>query len=309
MLKRSLGKNGVQVPPLSLACETVHDLPLLQQAVERGITLLNTAAPDPDGQVEERVGRFLAQSRTLRQEISLIAGFDSGGALSARQSLEISLRRLGVERVDILLARGVHTGQLDEPQVAELHQLIHEQKIKAWGISLGPGIGWREEGIEAMWKWRAGIVETQFNLFEQDPGRELCEMAIALRAGVLARLDDKTLIAELSATAVGRQKIALVQQFAADRGMPLASFMVRWILRHRGVVSLTLTLRNQHDLDEALAAVQAPELTSAELTWLATEYARDWGLGEAAHPRDLQSSVDPSGTVRSRYIPPPVLLT
>jgi hypothetical protein len=41
---------------------------------------------------------------------------------------------------------------------------------------------------------------------------------------------------------------------------------------------------------------------------LAEDYARDWGLGDEAHPCDLKSSTSPSGTVRSGYVPPPVLI-
>jgi hypothetical protein len=41
---------------------------------------------------------------------------------------------------------------------------------------------------------------------------------------------------------------------------------------------------------------------------LAENYAKDFGLGENAHPCDIKSSIDPSGRVRSGYVPPPVLI-
>jgi hypothetical protein len=38
------------------------------------------------------------------------------------------------------------------------------------------------------------------------------------------------------------------------------------------------------------------------------DYSNDWNLGDAAHPCDLKSSKDPSGRVRSNYVPPPILI-
>ena len=49
-----------------------------------------------------------------------------------------------------------------------------------------------------------------------------------------------------------------------------------------------------------------PNLSREELEQIQSDYARDWDLGHEAHPCDLKSSTDPSGKVRSSYIPPPV---
>ena len=40
----------------------------------------------------------------------------------------------------------------------------------------------------------------------------------------------------------------------------------------------------------------------------AADYARNWNLGDEANPCDLKRSIDPSGKVRSGYVPPPVLI-
>ena len=55
-------------------------------------------------------------------------------------------------------------------------------------------------------------------------------------------------------------------------------------------------------------AIYLDHLTQAELNELHDNYVRDWNLGPEAHPCDLKSSTDPSGTVRSTYVPPPVLI-
>ena len=51
-----------------------------------------------------------------------------------------------------------------------------------------------------------------------------------------------------------------------------------------------------------------PNLTSAEMLSLVQDYSKDFGLGDPAHPCDLKSSTDPSGRVRSGYVPAPVLI-
>ena len=51
-----------------------------------------------------------------------------------------------------------------------------------------------------------------------------------------------------------------------------------------------------------------PDLTGQEMAQLADDYAKDFGLGDPAHPCDIKSSIDPSGRVRSNYVPAPVLI-
>jgi hypothetical protein len=74
------------------------------------------------------------------------------------------------------------------------------------------------------------------------------------------------------------------------------------------LTSITGTLLDETEIKEAVAATKMPDLTADEMLWLAQDYAKDFGLGEPAHPCDLKSSTDPSGRVRSGYVPPPVLI-
>src|SRR5690606_25353158 len=113
-----------------------------------------------------------------------------------------------------------------------------EGKIRVWGVSLGPAIGWREEGFEAMLKHRAQAVQTVFNLFEQNPGKELCELAASQHAGVLARVQDNSSILkdkvridttigpddhrkfrDQSWKVYGLKKLELVRHYAQEHGM------------------------------------------------------------------------------------------
>ena len=74
------------------------------------------------------------------------------------------------------------------------------------------------------------------------------------------------------------------------------------------MTAITGTLLNEKEIKEAVDSVDRPNLSMKELTEIAENYARDWGLGPDAHPCDIKSSTDPSGRVRSGYVPSPVLI-
>src|SRR6266566_2838420 len=98
----------------------------------------------------------------------------------------------GVDYIDLYMAHNIKLPQFRDDLFAELEKMKDQGKIKVWGVSLGPAIGWREEGIKAMMESGAKAVQTVYNLFEQAPGREFCEVARAYQAGVLARVHDNS---------------------------------------------------------------------------------------------------------------------
>src|SRR5204863_763321 len=98
-----------------------------------------------------------------------------------RFAREQSLNRLGTDSIDLYMAHNIKLPQFRDDLFAELEKVKEEGKIKVWGVSLGPAIGWREEGFKAMLDTGAKACQTVFNLFEQNPGREFCETAVATR--------------------------------------------------------------------------------------------------------------------------------
>jgi aryl-alcohol dehydrogenase-like predicted oxidoreductase len=53
-----------------------------------------------------------------------------------------------------------------------LEALRREGKILTYGPSLGPAIGWRDEGIYAAARRKAPVMQIIYNILEQDPARE-----------------------------------------------------------------------------------------------------------------------------------------
>ena len=106
----------------------------------------------------------------------------------------------------------------------------------------------------------------------------------------------------------GLKKLELVRHYAADHGMTVHQLACKWLLQQPGLTSITGTFLNEHEIREAAGTVQKPDLSYKELSELVEAYADDFGLGPDAHPCNLKSSADPSGSVRSSYVPAPVLI-
>ncbi|HZZ43374.1 MAG TPA: aldo/keto reductase [Tepidisphaeraceae bacterium] len=244
-----------------------------------------------------------------------------------RKALEQSLTRLDTDYIDLYMAHNIKLPQFRDDMFAELGKLKDEGKIKTWGVSLGPAIGWYEEGIQAMTDHGAKAVQTVFNLFEQDPGRAFCQTAVATRAGVLARVHDNSSILkdvvkidtvidkddhrkfrDQAWKTYGVKKVELIRPMAQAHGMTIHEFACKWLLQQPGLTSITGTFLNEKEIQEAINATNKPNLSSKELQELAAQYADDWAMGPEAHPCDHKSSTAEGGTTKSRYIAPPVLI-
>src|SRR5437764_6170629 len=170
-------------------------------------------------------------------------------------------------------------------------------------------------------------MHTVCNMYEQHPGREFCETAVATRAGVLARVHDNSSILkdvvkidttigqndhrkfrDQSWKIYGLKKLELVRHYASDHGMNVHELACKWLLQQPGMTSITGTFLNEKEIAEACESTTKPDLSSEELAEIARDYSVDWNLGTEAHPCDLKSSTCPSGTTRSSYVPSPVLI-
>jgi aryl-alcohol dehydrogenase-like predicted oxidoreductase len=349
MQRRTFGSTPLEVSAVSLGCwifgvdwwghYTDDDaMRLMRFSFDRGITFFDSGDAYGNGRAEALLGRFAAEIGRDSIEIGGKFGYDfysdpgiPGSHKERKQdfspkflrfALEKSLERLGTDHIDLYMAHNIKLPQFRDDVFAELEKIRQEGKISVWGVSLGPAIGWREEGIKAMADCNAKAVQTVFNLFEQNPGREFCETALAAGAGVLARVHDNSSIlkdkVKLDTTIAandhrkfrddawkiyGLKKLELVRHYAADHGMTVHQLACKWLLQQPALTSITGTLLDQAEIAEACAACEKPDLSESELRRIAGDYANDWGLGPDAHPCNLKSSVDPSGQVRSGYAP------
>ena len=221
--RRRFGNSPLEVSAISLGCwifgvdwwghYTQEDCDrICSFSLDQGVTFFDNGDAYGNGRAETLFGNWMKAARIDRSKVEIGSKFgydfysDPGEAGSHRErkqdfspsfmrsSLEKSLARLQTDYVDLYMAHNIKLPQFRDDLFAELTKLKDEGKIKCWGVSLGPAIGWREEGTKAMLDHDAKAVQTVFNLFEQDPGREFCQVAKAARAGVLARVHDNSSI-------------------------------------------------------------------------------------------------------------------
>ena len=207
MERRKFGNTPLEVSAISLGCwifgvdwwghyTDERAVELCQFSYDQGITFFDNGDAYGNGRAETVFGKFLKESGLARDKVEIGSKFgydfysDPGEAGSHRErkqdfspafmrsSLEKSLKRLGTDYVDLYMAHNIKLPQFRDDMFAELEKVKDEGKIKVWGVSLGPAIGWREEGVKAVTEHDAKAVQTVFNLFEQNPGQEFCEVAV-----------------------------------------------------------------------------------------------------------------------------------
>lgn len=314
---------------------------LQNQAVDLGVNFFDTAAAYGNGRAETLLAETIRYAGRDKLVISTKFGYDfysdpgeQGGHRERRQDfspeflrydLEKSLERLQIDCVDLYQAHNLKLPQYREELFNELDKLTRQGKIRYWGIALGPAIGWREEGYAAFLERDAAVVQTVFNMYEQDPGREFCQIAQQRgRGGVIARVPtnsgildeefkdeshkfpdwDHRKFRDRNWLIYGLKKNDVIRPLARQEGLTIRQLAAKWLASFPALVSIEPNLLYESDLKEFAAACDGRPLAPQTLAKIEELYANDFYMGEPAHPCDWKSSVTPSGTIRSSYIDP-----
>ena len=237
-----------------------------------------------------------------------------------QKALEESLRRLQTDYIDLWQAHNLKRPQMTPELYTTLEKLKQSGKIRHWGIALGPAIGWREEGVMALEQWPGGAtVQTVFNMLEQHPGRELCEIARRLgRGGILVRVphssgilqdiyepnqkfDDHRKFRDRNWLIYGLQKIERLRHIQRAHQCTMGQLAIKWLLTWPACVSVQPNLTTAAELREFAAACTGDHLTAAEMREIQDLVESDFGLGPAAHACDLKSSIAADGRTPIHY--------
>ncbi|HUE44682.1 MAG TPA: aldo/keto reductase [Aestuariivirgaceae bacterium] len=154
------------------AIATVH------RALDCGITLLDTADIYGVGANEELVGRAIAGRRdgvVVATKFGVVRKADgdfvgiSGRPDYVRQACEASLKRLGVETIDLYYQHRVDPETPIEDTVGAMAELVREGKVRHIGLS--------EAGVETLRRAHAvhtiTALQTEFSLWSREPEAEL----------------------------------------------------------------------------------------------------------------------------------------
>jgi aryl-alcohol dehydrogenase-like predicted oxidoreductase len=149
---RRLGSSGIAVSAIGLGCMslsgiygTVGDpdgIALIHEALDRGITMLDTSDAYGAGHNEELVGKAI---KGRRADVVLATKFGNLGGRGGKtadgrpeyviSSCEASLKRLGVEVIDLYYQHRIDPTVPIEDTVGAMAELVKEGKVRALGLS------------------------------------------------------------------------------------------------------------------------------------------------------------------------------
>jgi aryl-alcohol dehydrogenase-like predicted oxidoreductase len=294
---RQLGSHGPHVSPLGLGCMGMSDMygpaderesiATIHAALEAGITLLDTGDYYGAGHNELLIGRALRDRRdeavlsvkfgAMRGPDGSWLGIDTRPA-AVRNFLGYSLKRLGVDHIDIY-----RPGRLDpnvpiEDTIGAIAELVKAGYIRAIGLSeVGPETIRRAHAVHPI-----ADLQIEYSLISRGPEARifplLSELGIGVTAyGVLSRglLSGSTpqspgdLRAHLPRFTgdnleQNRRLVETLRLLAAEKGATASQLAIAWVLAKASNIVPLVGARRRTQLTESLAALQVA-LTAADL--------------------------------------------
>ncbi|WEP50600.1 aldo/keto reductase [Cronobacter dublinensis subsp. beijingensis] len=315
MQYKQLGKTDLQVSRLCLGCMTFGEpdrgnhawtLPeessrlIIKHALDGGINFFDTANSYSDGSSEEIVGRALRDFARREDVVVATKVYHQVGDLpqglsrpQILRSIDDSLRRLGMEYVDLLQ---IHRWDYDTPieeTLEALNEVVKAGKARYIGASsMHPHQFEQALNLQKENGWAPFVtMQNHYNLIYREEEQEM--LPLCYREGVAvtpwsplargrltrpwgettARLvsDEfgKTLYSETEENdARIAERLAYIAQ---DKGVSRAQVALAWLLSKPGVVAPIIGASREEQLQELIEAVDVT-LTSEEMAELETPY-------------------------------------
>jgi aryl-alcohol dehydrogenase-like predicted oxidoreductase len=302
MQKRKLGNSNLEVSAIGYGCmglnfgycpaaDTQEAISLIRSAVERGVTFFDTAQVYGPFTNEELVGEALAP---FREQVVIATKFgfefDSDGqprGLNSRpeyikKMTEGSLKRLGVEAIDLYYQHRVDPDVPIEDVAGAVKDLIQEGKVKHFGLS--------EAGVQTIRRAHAvqpvTAVQSEYSLWWREPEEEILPILEEFGIGFVpfsplgkgfltGKIDESTTFdsSDFRNTVprftpenrkANQDLVDLLARIAAKKQATPAQIAIAWLLAQKPwIVPIPGTTKLSR-LEENLAAVDV-ELTPEDL--------------------------------------------
>ncbi len=150
----TLGNSDLQISRMGLGCMGMSEfygsssdkqsIQLIHQAIDRGINLFDTADMYGQGANERLLGRAISDRRDhvkIATKFGIVRGDDpadrgiNGRPAYVRSACDASLKRLGIEQIDLYYQHRVDPTVPIEETVGAMKELIEAGKVKAIGLS------------------------------------------------------------------------------------------------------------------------------------------------------------------------------
>ncbi len=328
MKSRILGRSLLEVSPLGLGCMGMSQsfgprpprdemITFLRTAVERGVTLFDTAEVYGPFHNEELVGEAL---EPVRDQVVIATkfgfAFDANGNQTGvssrpdhiRAAVDGSLRRLRTDAIDLLYQHRVDPDVAIEDVAGTVKELVEVGKVRHFGLS--------EAGVRTIRRAHAvhpvTALQSEYSLFWREPEAEIIptlqELGIGLvpfsplgRGFLTGRIDQTTTFGEgdvratlprftSEARAANQALVDLLGRIADDKAATPARIALAWLLAQQPWIVPIPGTRRRERLEENLGALQV-DLTADDLAAIDTAAAEITVLGDR-YPEAMQRMID-----------------
>jgi aryl-alcohol dehydrogenase-like predicted oxidoreductase len=323
MQYRRLGKSSLVVSALGLGCmgmsqsygtpDDAESLATVDHAIDRGITLLDTADMYGGGANEELLSQVLAKRRN---EVILATKFGNmrnpdgrflgvnGKPAYVVQACEASLKRLKISTIDLFYLHRVDTSVPIEDTIGAMARLVEQGKVRYLGLS--------EAGARTIRRAHAThpitALQSEYSLWTRDPEGEILDTCRELGIGLVpySPLGRGILTGQVKSAEFGpkdfrrisprfqgenfQRNLALVrrvEEMAAEKRSTPAQLALAWVLAQgEDIVPIPGTKRRTY-LDQNLGALDV-RLSKSDLERLDEAFPRGAAVG-ARYPEEYMN--------------------
>ncbi len=279
---RKLGRTGLEISEVCLGGSPLPDWPLFLEIIERGVNYIDSSVSYDNGNCERQIGKML---KTLGRDKAFVAtkfhlrpGWSEASIIA---SAETSLKRLGLETIDVLLIHGAEDPAhlTDDRVLGAYEKLSKAGKYRFNGFSCHSNhAAMVRKAVES---GRYDMIQLGYNVFDIDRPedrvetyedylgqsglRGLISLAHAKGVGIIAM---KTL-------KVGGRRQKLAQAESGQGSLQQA--MLKWVLEDPNVTSAVTEMLNRDQMEEDLGAMTSG-LSPAERRMLEAHVAENTAL-------------------------------
>ncbi len=327
MQTRKLGQQGLQVSALGLGCMGMSDfygsrdetesIATINRALDLGVTFLDTADMYGVGANEELVGRVIRERRewvVVATKFGNVRGEDgsfkgvNGRPDYVRQACDASLRRTGLDIIDLYYQHRVDPAVAIEETVGAMAELVTAGKVKYLGLSeAAPATIRRAHAVHPI-----TALQTEYSLWSRDVEAEILPTCRELGIGFVpySPLGRGFLTGQIKtpndldegdtrrnhprfqgeAFQNNLELVTAISAMAADKSCTPAQLALAWVLAQGSdIVPIPGTKRRRY-LEDNLGALDV-ELTDADLARI--DQVLPPGVTQGArYPQASMASID-----------------